>query len=145
MKATPDGTDGFLFIRLSSVGDIVLTEPAVAALRERFPDARVGFALKRRFTDLVAGNESIDRVHPFDETGGGLRRLAREIRDVSYRFVIDLHSNARSRVLSRASGADAVLRYRKRDPFDSIAVRVLRRPYRASRRLVSRYLETLSP
>ncbi|MBD3368557.1 MAG: hypothetical protein GF405_10385, partial [Candidatus Eisenbacteria bacterium] len=47
--------------------------------------------------------------------------------------------------LSRASGADAVLRYRKRDPFDSIAVRVLRRPYRASRRLVSRYLETLSP
>ena len=54
MRSTPDETDGFLFVRLSSVGDIVLTEPAVAALTERFPGARVGFAVKRRFCDLVA-------------------------------------------------------------------------------------------
>jgi heptosyltransferase-2 len=142
---TPADTDGFLVLRLSSVGDIVLTEPVVAGIRERFPCARIGFVVKRRFTDLVAGNASIDRVHVLDDVRGGLRSLAGELASGEYRHVIDLHDNARTRVLARAAGAAQVLRYRKREPRDAIRVRLLRRSFRASRRLVERYLEAAAP
>ncbi len=145
MRVTPRETDGYLVIRLSSVGDIVLTEPAVAALRERFPDAAIGFVVKRRYIDLVSGNPAIDRVHVLDETRGGLRRLSTELRAASYGHVVDLHSNARSRMLARAARPERVLRYRKREPMDALRVRLLRRPFRASRRLVVRYLEALAP
>jgi len=145
VRVIPEETDGFLLMRLSSIGDIVLTEPAVAALRERFPRAVIGFVVKRRFVDLVAGNEAIDRVHAFDETRGGFGKLSRELHSAGYRHVVDLHANARSAMLARAAAPEQVLRYRKRELRDAIRVRLLRRPFRASRRLVERYLDTLAP
>ena len=145
MSVTSESIDGFLIVRLSSVGDVVLTEPVVAALRERFPDARIGFVVKRRFADLVSGNTEIDHVHLLESTRDGMRRLGAELAAASYRTVIDLHSNVRSRTLCRAAAAERVLRYRKRNRLDGFRVRVLKRPFRAPQRLVVRYLEALEP
>ncbi len=131
---------------MSSIGDVVLTEPVVAAVRAAHPDAGIGFALKERFRELVGGNPALDRVHTLpDDSFKSLNRLALEIREAGYTHVIDLHSNARSRYLSRRSGASVVSRYAKRDRFDGALVRVLRRPYRASKRTVERYLDALEP
>ena len=80
---------------------------------------------------------------------GGARRdvatLAREIRGAGYSAVVDLHSNARSVFLSRRSGAHQRSRYRKREFSDSVRVRFLRGTYRASKRIVERYLDALEP
>lgn len=54
--------DGFLIIRLSSLGDIIHTLPAFAALRKTFPEARITWAVEskgKEILDLVPG---IDRV-----------------------------------------------------------------------------------
>ncbi len=139
-------SDGYLIIRLSSIGDVVLTEPVVAAVREARPDAAIGFVVKDRFRDLVAANPAVDRLHTLgDGSFRSLLGLTREIRDAGYSNVVDLHSNARSLFISRRSGASRVSRYQKRSRGDGFAVRVLHRPYRATKKLVTRYLEALAP
>jgi heptosyltransferase-2 len=142
-----DGRDiaSVLVLRLSSVGDIVLTEPAVAALRETFPRAEIGFAVKERFGDLVSSHPAITRVHTLGAGGGALSALVSEIRGSGYSAVVDLHRNVRSARVVRASGIPLRTSYRKRELADTLRVRFLRRPFRASRLLVRRYLDALRP
>jgi len=59
----------FLVIRLSSIGDIVHTLPAVAALGEAFPPAEVHWAVEARFAALVEGNPFVHRVIKLDTLG----------------------------------------------------------------------------
>lgn len=42
-----------LVLRLSSLGDIVLTQPICAWLRERYPEARIDFMVKEQYLELV--------------------------------------------------------------------------------------------
>jgi len=58
-----------LVIRLSSIGDIVHALPAVAALGESLPEAEIGWAVERRFSELLAGNPFVSRVLPIDTLG----------------------------------------------------------------------------
>ncbi len=128
------------------MGDVVLTEPVTAILREAYPHASIGFAVKRAYVDVVASNPSITRLHVLDDgSTRGLQALCREVRPFRYDTVIDLHRNARSATLGRCTGASRSLRYRKRELRDALRVRLLRKPFRASKRLVERYIEALGP
>ncbi len=54
--------DNFLIVRLSSLGDIIHTLPAYAALRRNFPGARIRWAVEppgREILDLVPGIDEI--------------------------------------------------------------------------------------
>jgi ADP-heptose:LPS heptosyltransferase len=51
-----------LVIRLSALGDTLLTLPAVALLRDRFPGAHIGFLTDARHAELLDGVETIDQV-----------------------------------------------------------------------------------
>ncbi len=138
--------DSILVLRLSSVGDIVLTEPAVAALRQFFPGAAIGYAVKTRFRDLVASHPALSRVHLLDTSSrGGMASLISEIRDARYSAVVDLHRNARTARILRVAGIPVRTAYHKRELRDAVRVRLLRRPFRASRLLVQRYLDALVP
>ncbi len=44
----------FLVVRLGSLGDIVHTFPAVAALRDTFPDSKIVWLTHPRWKNLVA-------------------------------------------------------------------------------------------
>jgi len=55
-----------LCIRLSARGDTLLTLPAVAALRRRFPSARISFLTDSRYAELLQGSEAIDEVLALD-------------------------------------------------------------------------------
>lgn len=52
-----------LFIRLSAVGDVINTLPALEALRRGFPGAYIGYAVEDRAHDLISNHPSVDRVH----------------------------------------------------------------------------------
>jgi len=135
-----------LVVRMSSIGDIVLTEPVVAAIAEAHPDARVGYAVKARYADLVRFHPAIAVVHELaDSSPAALMRLCREVRAERYTTAVDLHGNARSVALVRCSGAEVTSRYRKRELSTALRVRVGRRPFRATRLLVDRYLEAIAP
>ena len=52
-----------LFIRLSAVGDVINTLPALEALRRGLPKAHIGFVVEDRAHDLIQRHPSVDRVH----------------------------------------------------------------------------------
>ena len=145
-SGSPLPEDSILVVRMSSVGDIVLTEPVTAALRRAYPSARIGFAVKRQYVDLVASNPAVDTVHLLEDSSlSALWRLCREVRAQGYSAVVDLHRNARSFALTVCSRASLATAYRKRELGDSLRVRLWRRPFRVSRMLVERYLDALAP
>ncbi|MCK4409017.1 MAG: glycosyltransferase family 9 protein [Candidatus Eisenbacteria sp.] len=131
-------------LRLSSVGDIVLTEPVVAALHEAYPAARIGFAVKKEFRDLVGAHPAISRVHVLDASSPrDMSAFGRDLRDAGYSAVVDLHRNMRTSRIVRTSGIPVRCSYRKRELGVALGVRLFRRPFRARKLLVRRYLDAL--
>ena len=103
------------FIRLSSIGDIVLTTPLIRAVRKAYPDAVIDFIVKDQYIDLVKTNPHLSNVIAFDHTAGWkeLRRLKQIIKQEQYSYLIDLHKNFRSVYLRMGSRASVVLQYKK--------------------------------
>ena len=82
-----------LVIRLSSIGDIVLTTPVLRSLRQGQPSAEIHFLTKKAFLPLLQHNPNVDRVIAFE---GDLHATLRTLRAESYDFILDLHNNLRS-------------------------------------------------
>jgi lipopolysaccharide heptosyltransferase I len=98
-----------LVVRLSSMGDLVHTLPAVAALRKRFPDARIDWLVESRHRDVLLDNPDIDSILEVDTLGWRRKLLSprtwRELRDAlhgirerRYDFVLDLQGTMKSAV-----------------------------------------------
>lgn len=93
----------FLVIRFSSIGDIVLTTPIFRALREQIhPSPEIHFLTKKSYASVVANNPYIDAVHTIDKTTAELTEL---LRDLEFHYIIDLHSNIRSRMVKKRLNA----------------------------------------
>lgn len=91
-----------LIIRLSSIGDILLTTPFLRQTRIAFPEATIDFVIKERFIDLVQYNPHLNRIFSVNESEGinGLLQLRKILINNRYDFVFDLHNNLRSRILT---------------------------------------------
>ncbi|MEO8166739.1 MAG: glycosyltransferase family 9 protein, partial [bacterium] len=109
-----DSINKALIIRFSSVGDVVLSSLLVRAFRSRFPEARIDFAVKQEYADLVRFNPHISGVKEFPAEGtfADLKRLRSEIQHEHYDLIVDIHDSLRSRFLS--VGAKHVVRINKR-------------------------------
>ncbi len=117
-----------LVVRLSAMGDIIHTLPAVAALRQAFPHVTLGWLIEERWAELLctlryprSGRRSperplVDRVHTVNM--GQSRRSPisfntwqqmavglSELRGVEYDAVVDFQGAVRSALLARWSGA----------------------------------------
>src|ERR1051325_10297338 len=63
-----------LIIKPSSLGDVVHTLPAVAAIRAANPEAEITWVINPEWTTLLRGNPDIDHVHIFPR--GEFRNLS---------------------------------------------------------------------
>lgn len=88
----------FLVVRLSSIGDIVLTTPVIRCLAQQL-GAEVHFLTKGAFAGLLSGNPSITKVWTLSADFGA---LIRELKAEGFDYIIDLHKNLRSLRLSFA-------------------------------------------
>lgn len=86
-----------LVIRLSSIGDIVLTSPVVRCLKQQ-TDCTLHFLTKKCYNTLVANNPYIDKVILFD---GDIKTTVSELKAENYDFIVDLHNNTRSHIIRR--------------------------------------------
>ena len=79
-----------LIIRLSSLGDIVLTQPVAASLRQHYPQATIHFITKKIFIPIVESFGCIDQTHIWEDhkSFSKLRKLRRS----KFDLVIDLHN-----------------------------------------------------
>lgn len=113
-----------LIIRLSSIGDIILTTPLIRCVRKEYPKAQIDFVVKAQFQDLVATNPHLSNVIVFDKDlpGRPLKELRKKIRKGEYDWIIDIHRNFRSLYLRLGSGAGLVTGYPKKIFYRSMLV-----------------------
>jgi lipopolysaccharide heptosyltransferase I len=104
----------FLILRMGALGDIVHTLPAVAALRDSFPQARIDWLLDRKWAPLLEGNPDITWAIQINRDDwfavAGTIKLLRAAR---YSVALDFQSLYRSAILGWLSGAP------RRSGFDS--------------------------
>jgi len=86
-----------LIIRLSSIGDIVLTTPIIRCTRTAYPDAEIHFLTKKSFVSLVEHNPNLNTIKPYEKALE--KELVQQLQSESYDLVIDLHKNVRTRRL----------------------------------------------
>ena len=93
-----------LFIKPSSLGDIVHAMPTLAALRARFSHAEVTWLVKRQWAPLVETIDGVDQVCAV-ETGlsGWLGRVP-ELRAARFDLVVDLQGLFRSGAMAWLTG-----------------------------------------
>lgn len=130
-----------LLIRLSSLGDVVLTTPVAANMNRA--GARVAVLTRRAFAPVFDGNPTVDEVLIFEDRG--LWGWLREIRARRFDVVLDLHGTPRSRLWSAFSGAPRRVRYDKRAAARRRLVWTKRASPGLAGNVVDRYLETLAP
>jgi lipopolysaccharide heptosyltransferase I len=94
-----------LVIKLSSLGDIVHSLPAVAALRKRFPSAHISWLVKPQWASILEGNPDVDEVLPVDVSWQNWPRLIRDLRQRQFDLVIDFQGLFRTGLLGLFSGA----------------------------------------
>ena len=96
-----------LLIRLRRIGDVVMTTPAVALLKRRFPGASLTYLVEEPYRRLVEGNPALDRVIAVPARQGGreFAGLMRDIRRERFDVVIDFHGGPRASWITFASGA----------------------------------------
>ncbi|HET9406260.1 MAG TPA: lipopolysaccharide heptosyltransferase I [Candidatus Sulfotelmatobacter sp.] len=120
-----------LIVRLSAMGDVIHTLPAVQLLRDAFPQAMIGWLIEERWAELLSaagatrrGLRSLQRplvdwVHTVNLKGWRnslfsvptLQQIAtvwNDVRHVKYDLAVDLQGALRSAVLARWSGARVV-------------------------------------
>src|SRR6516162_9145826 len=89
----------FLIIRFSSIGDIVLTTPVIRCLKQQVPDAEIHYLTKSNYNSLIGTNPYIDKAHYLEEN---IDNVIRELRELNFDYIIDLHHNLRSLKVKRA-------------------------------------------
>lgn len=96
----------FLIVRMGSMGDIVHTLPAVAALRDSFPTARIGWLIDRKWRALLEGNLDVNEIVELNRRSlGDLVNCVRRLRAAHYACALDFQSLYKSAALAFGSGA----------------------------------------
>ena len=95
----PPSQPKILIIRLSSIGDIVLTTPVIRAVNEQIPEAEVHFLVRKEYISVVENNPHIHKLHAYDSEN--VSQVVEELRNEQFDVVIDLQKTFRSRQVVR--------------------------------------------
>src|ERR1044072_255707 len=105
-----------LIVKLSSIGDIVHTLPALAALRAAMPHAEISSLVERRSSEILTDNPLVDRLIEVDtkalrrglmsgETLRAPRQQLRRLRASPFDVALDFQGLIKSATIARLSGA----------------------------------------
>jgi ADP-heptose:LPS heptosyltransferase len=105
-----------LLVRLRQIGDVVFTTPAIAALKDRFPDAAITYLVEPAASPVVAGNPLLADVVVAPRRPGvrGLLAdvaLGRALSQRGFDVAIDFHGGPRASLLTWLSRAPTRIGY----------------------------------
>lgn len=98
-----------LIIRLSSLGDIVLTQSVVQALHNKFPNAQIHYLTKKVYSPIVKIFNCVDEIHYWENK----YTLLKELRNIKFDLTIDLHSKFNTFVIKSFINAKRTVTYNK--------------------------------
>src|SRR5215813_12655088 len=111
-----------LIVKLGSIGDIVHTLPALAAVRRAVPGAEISWVVERRSSEILRDNPLLDRLIEVDtkalrrglmsgETLRAPRQQLRRLRASAFDVALDFQGLLKSASIARLSGARRVFGY----------------------------------
>lgn len=106
-----------LIIRLSSLGDILLTSPLLREIKNKFPDYKIDFVIKKEFVQAIEFNPHLNDVLIYEVENAN--PLQKKLNLTNYDYILDLQNNFRSRQLLKGmkSEVQRILRiYRFKKP-----------------------------
>src|SRR5690349_9964657 len=123
-----------LIVKLGSIGDIVHTLPALAALRSAMPLAEISWVVERQSSEILKDNPLLDRLIEVDtkalrrglmsgETLRAPRQQLRRLRASAFDVALDFQGLIKSASIARLSGARRVFGYSRaavREPASTV-------------------------
>lgn len=111
----PDSVKRILVLRLDHIGDLVLTRPALEALRKRYPEARIDWLLPAEYEKLFRTTRSVSSLIPFGHNWfsrnfriskmlSSVMALRSDIRQRKYDLAIDFRGDIRNIVFLFSCG-----------------------------------------
>ena len=99
-----------LVIRLSSLGDIVLSSPVYKNIKAAWPDAHITLLVKPQFAQVLAGHPDIDEIMVAKKSLWG---NIRQIRAGQFTHLLDLHGTLKTILMGFFSKIPNRVRYDK--------------------------------
>lgn len=88
-------------IRLSSLGDVVLTLPVVHALRRAYPEADLQYWVMEEYAAVLRDDPAVTRVRALERDASRVEDLVSMSAELEDRdLIVDLHGSLRSRLLT---------------------------------------------
>ena len=128
-----------LFIRFSSIGDIVFTTPAIRAAKMQLPGVEIHFLTKSSMKAVTEANPYIDKFHYLDKD---VLSTISELKTIGFDYVIDLHKNFRTYKIKKALGVPS-LTYNKLS-WQKLLLTKLHWDFMPMRHISDRCLDTLA-
>ncbi len=99
--------ENILVVKLSAIGDVIHTMPALNAIKRHYPKARITWLVEEAAADLVEGHPALDRVlisrrkRWLDGLSGPSRyrqvkaaiAFIKDLRDTRYDLVLDFQAS----------------------------------------------------
>lgn len=108
-----------LIVRMDRIGDVVLSTPAIKAVRDAYPDSHIAVLVRPYAREVVDGNPCIDEVITYDKLGrekslfGKIRFIA-GLKNKKFDLAIILHPKNSSHILAYLAGIPERLGYDKK-------------------------------
>ena len=145
IKQENENIKKILVIRLSSIGDIILTSELIRLLRKRFPDSKIDYLIQKEFKELLENNIRVDNLIEYDKKLSlkEIKKLRDELLNgEKYDLVVDLHNNIRTRHWRKGTYKELlkVKKYR----LEKLALVHFNNSFNSMPHVTDRYLNTIS-
>lgn len=103
-----------LLVRLRRIGDVVMTTPAVTALKKGLPSSHITYVVEAPYRELIEGNPYIARTIVLPRPLGAKKFLKAvcAIRKEGFDVAIDFHGGPTASLITLFSGAKKKVGYR---------------------------------
>lgn len=134
-----------LIIRLSAMGDIILTTPIVRFIKNSIPNCTIDFLVTDKFSDIFTDNPYIDNIILYDKSLSIAEIKLQKQRILNehgkYDIIIDLQNNLRSKIF-KSGLADKYYKIQKRRLHKLLLVN-LKRSIFENRHIVDNYCKAI--
>lgn len=141
-----------LIVKLSSLGDVIHALPCAAALRTRFPNAKISWITEPAFASFLPGAPYLDEVLIFDkphfstlplkEKIAFIRELGNKLKEKHYDLVLDLQGLFKSAVIAYLTGCKERLGYCEMREMSGLVSRAVCGAH-AKEHVIERYLDVV--
>lgn len=143
MSAAPILASRILVVRLGAMGDILHTLPAVASVKQSFPQSHVAWAVEERWTPLLHGNPFVDEVIAVGRrTLPNFLALRRKLRNGRFDTAIDFQGLIKSALTASLGRPERIFGFHRSQARESLAALFYSQGVKTTAaHMVDRYIE----